>query len=321
MQRISSFHLGTRSTNSSSMRIGYVAVRRACLILSLAILTAGCLSLGRQGPTDESVITGRRLCQQGLEAMHGGRSIEAEAKFGQAIDSCPADYKARQYYAHALWQRGAADRAIAEMRSAIGLSGGDPRLMVELGQMHLSRGELSEAARHAELALQANAQLADAWTLRGDVLDKRGQSQAALDSYHRGLNYSPDDARLQMKVAEAYHRQGRPRRALATLQRLTDHYEPGHEPQRVLYLQGLSLAALNRNEEAVAMLTAASRQGPSSTTIMYHLAQSALKAGNLAAAHWAAEETLRLGVPPQDAKSLLARIESAQQAATQSMRR
>jgi tetratricopeptide (TPR) repeat protein len=207
------------------------------------------------------------------------------------------------------------------MSSAVTLSGGDPRLTVELGQMHLSRGELAEAARYAERALQADAQLADAWALQGDVFDEKEQLQAALDSYHRALNYSPTDANLQTKVAEAYHRQGRPQRALATLQRLTEQYEPGQEPRHLLYLEGLSLAALNRHEDAVAVLTAASRQGPPSQSIMYDLAQSALKAGRLGSAHWAAKDTLRLGADPRAAELLLAQIESAQQATAPSARR
>ncbi len=294
---------------------GFVAGQPARLgALGLALLlslTMGCAAWRCRNARDAHVIESRQLCQQGLAAWHKGKADEAETRFAAAIAACPTDQHARQRYAEALWQRGEGPQAIEQMREAVKLSGDDARLLVELGEMHASRGELDQALQQAELALRADTRLAGAWSLRGDILSQQGNMQPALESYHRALVYQPGDTRLRLALADIYRRQARPRRALSVLQTLADQYEHGHEPQQLLYLQGLALKDLKRYDDAAEALSLASRQGPPSADMMYELAETQLLAGRLAAAHWSAGETQRLGHDERRTNALASRIEAA----------
>jgi Flp pilus assembly protein TadD len=67
----------------------------------------------------------------------------AEASFRQAVDASPQDERARGEYAQLLWKRGATTEAVRHMTEAVRLSGGSPKLLVELGEMQLALGDLN----------------------------------------------------------------------------------------------------------------------------------------------------------------------------------
>ena len=274
------------------------------------LFAAGCVSLTRNGPVADSVIMARHLCQRGLHAIHNNQWGQAESAFARAVKACPDDQRARQHYADSLWRRGAIDQAIAEMSTAVELSEGDPSLIVQLGTMYLERGMLDEAFQQANLAVQTDRQMADAWALRSDVLRQQGKTQQALDSYHRALSYSPDDPRLGLEVAELYRELNRPRRALLVLQGLTKQYEPGHEPPRLLVLQGLALKALGRYDDALEQLRLARRGAVPTADVLFQMAELELRAGNVDSAWRDAVEAGRRGADREATDALLARIEA-----------
>ena len=111
--------------------------------------------------------------------------------------------------------------------------GGDPELLVRLGEMNLARGDLDAAEMRAEAAIKNQRQLASAWALRGDVQKERGRMDEALLSYHRALAYQEQYPRVQIAIAEVYRYQDRPQRALSTLDHLFDRYAPGTVPSEV----------------------------------------------------------------------------------------
>lgn len=284
------------------------------LLLALMSLTSviGCAALGRRRPADDSVIEARHLCQQGLNAVHSSRWDQAESAFAQATRVCPADQRARQHYADALWRRGAMDQAIDQMKTAIKLSGGDPNLIIQLGKMDLERDQLGVALQQADLALQTNPQLTEGWALRGDVLQRQGKSQAALDSYHRALSLSPEHAEVRLRVAEIYGQMRQPRRALAVLQELADQFEPGQEPARVLFLQGIAMKEIGRYDDALEQLLLARQRTSPTPELLVHLAELQFMTGNLMAARRDLNEAQRLGANPQATRALMARIEERQ---------
>jgi len=288
-------------------------LRRLTLLTAAAAVgvLGGCAAIGNRGPVEQHVIDSRQHLQLGLEAADQRQWDDAERRFAEAVECCPDNPRAREHYAEALWQRGAAGEAIDQMELALHL-GADPSLRVRLGQMYLAEGRLARAARQADLAVAADATPAAAWALRGDVLRREGHTDQALAAYHRALGYPQVDPWVRVEVAEIYRTLDRPDRAAATLQRALEMYVPGQEPQRMLYLQGLALKALGRHAEAVDALAAAADRGQATWPIMYDLAEAELLAGRPANARWAAQEAVRLAADPRPAEQLLLRIEEAQ---------
>ena len=218
--------------------------------------------------------------------MERGDARTAEALFAEAIKSYPDDPAARRHYADALWQRGAHREALLQAEEALRLAGDDPAIAVQLGEMNLAVGQLDEARQLANAALDADPRSAAAWALRGRVAEQAGSLDDALADFHRGLSFAPGDQRLLLETAEVHRSLGQPKQALSTLSVLSDTYAAHEEPVRVLYLKGLSLAALERHADAVdAYSTAIARQG-TSAELLARVADSQLRMGQLEAAEY-----------------------------------
>ena len=64
--------------------------------------------------------------------------------------------------------------------------------MVVLGACALDQGDSPEAARWAERALEVNSRNADAYLLKGAILQSRGQKAEARQAYQRYLELAPN---------------------------------------------------------------------------------------------------------------------------------
>ena len=255
-------------------------------VLAAAILVAagGCRAFRCQTASDETVAEARQLSLQGMTARDRGRWDQAEAFYADAVLKCPGDERARCGYAESLWQRGAEQEAVVHMEEAVRLSGHDPERLVQLGEMYLARGELSRAREQADRAVRANRQLAAAWALRGKVLRAQGSRTEALASFHRALTIRQQYPEVQLALAETYNEQGRPQRALATLQALADSFPPEQIPVDVLIHQGFALRQLGRHRDAAESLAAAAERDNASADLLYELGLAQISAGDTAAA-------------------------------------
>ena len=258
------------------------------------LVAGGCRAFRCPAVSDEAVAEARQLSLQGMTARERGRWDQAEALYADAVRKCPRDERARCGYAQSLWQRGAQEEAVAHMEEAVRLSGHDPERLVELGEMYLARGELSRAAAQADRAIAANRQLAPAWALRGKVLLAQGSRTDALASFHRALTIRQQYPEVQMALAETYNQQGRPQRALATLQSLADSFPPEQVPVEVLIHQGLALRQLGRHRDAAESLAQAAERGSPSAELLYELGRTQLTAGDSAAARLSIAAALEL---------------------------
>jgi tetratricopeptide (TPR) repeat protein len=259
--------------------------------LGMALVTTGCVSLSKN-KLDTNILEARQLSLRGMDAMQRGRLTDAEILFSRATQLCPLDERMQCHYAQTLWQLGNRDQAVQHMEEAVRLSGGNPELVVRLGDMYLANGDVAQAAEQADLAIQANRQLASAWALRGDVLRRQGHTDESLANYHRALSYQEHFPQVQLAIAETYRAQGRHGRALATLRALSDGYPAGETPQYVLFLQGVTLKDLERYEAAVERLTAAASRGEPSADLLYHLAEARLRTGDPVNARLAVQSAL-----------------------------
>jgi len=275
------------------------------------VLAGGCHLAGSKGPVSKSLATCRQLSQQGIAAAERGQLTRAQRLLARAVSTYPLEPDARRNYADVLWQLGARDEAVAQLKEAAGLAGEDATIRARLAEMYLATGQIELAGRNANLAIDLDPNLRTAWAIRGDLARAQGELDRALADYHRALGYAPNDRRITLEIAELYRRMNRPDRALATLQSLADSYPHGEEPPRVLHLLGNSLVALGRYDEGIESLAAAvDRAGPT-PELLCSLGEAELLAGRPSAA--AAQVRQALALKPQHgpARQLLQRIELA----------
>jgi tetratricopeptide (TPR) repeat protein len=245
--------------------------------------------------------------------MEKGQRQKAEELLAKAVKTCPGDPEARRHYAETLWQRGACREAVCQLEGAARLAAEDAPLRVRLAEMHLALGEVEPAGQCAEQAIGLNPKLAAAWAARGRVKRAAGEPQQALADCHRALGYAPDDRQILLEVAELHRQLNQPQRALQTLQSLADTYSPTEEPQRVLHLMGMAYMALGRYDDAAESLKAALAREKPTPEILCRLGEAELLAGHPAEAAAAVEQALALQPAHQPSRSLLGRIELAQQ--------
>lgn len=281
------------------------------LLIVASGLLSGCAAL-RRTSRDDPVLTSRQLSLRGMDAVHQGRWDDAESLFKSAIALHPGDERAHRQYAELLWRRGERELAIREMQESLKLSGGDPEVRVQLGAMYLERGDLHQAWAQAEEALAVHRQLVSAWALRGDVLNRLGQPDESLVSYHRALSYQPHAESVQLAIAEIYRSQNKPQRALATLQLLEEQYGTEPPPPRVLLLQGLALKSLQRYDEAIHVLSLACRRNGSDAESLFHLAECHWLSGDLANAGLAVQAALASNPTHEPSRRLHVDIQASQ---------
>ncbi len=279
----------------------------------IALVTAaaicGCASLRHKTAAPDAVAACRQLSREGVAAMERGDGPRAQSLLEEAVSASPSDVDARRQLAEVLWQAGSRQEAVVHMEAAVRL---DPRhapTLVRSGEMLLALGSADKALVRAERAMALDPTLPSAWALRGQVYRGRGEDEQALADFHQALRYNPHAPDALLEVAELQYQLGRPQRALATVQYLLDGYGPGEEPRRALWLQGLAYGAVDRRQDAVTSLYAASVRGPAEPELLYQLAQAQNAAGDPAAAAATARQAADAG--HEGGRLLLAQLEQA----------
>ncbi len=259
----------------------------------LIVSVGGCRAISRFGQSRQS-IAARKLSRQGQKAMHSGDWTTAEALFTEALDVSESDDRAHWGLAESLWQRGDHDEAIKHMEQAVRLSADDPVLLSRLGRMYADVGRDESAHRQSHMALAADRNSAEIWTLRGDCLAAGRQWEEALSAYHRALAIQPDLSVAQLHAAEIYREQGRYDRLLASMDRMRDHLGSDQTPSRSDVLRGIAMRELGRSDEARRCFVLAAQKNPADETPHLQLASLALESGDVSAARTSLGEALRL---------------------------
>lgn len=138
--------------------------------------------------------------------------------------------------------------------------------------MYMELGLLDDADRLSREAIRLAPRSADAWHLRGLVALARGQAEAALADFHRGLAVTPDDRDLLRDTAETYRRMNQPQRTLATLAILGETYGPQQTPADLLVLEAQAQESLGRISDAVESYRQAIAAGDASAETARRLA-------------------------------------------------
>ena len=226
----------------------------------------------------------KQLSLQGIDAQQRNQWERAETLFAAAILKSPSDERARYGYAEALWQRGLWQESVAQMEESVRLSAGDPQRRVRLGQMYRSIGDLAKARSQAEQAIATNSRLASAWALRGQVSQAQGNRGAALADYHQALSHEAGQPDVQLAIAEIYAQDGKPQRALATLQALGATNPGGHLAAEIAIREAKALHAMNRRDDACRLLAQAAQRSDAQIEIFHELVNMQLAAGDIIAA-------------------------------------
>lgn len=284
--------------------------RLTALAVMIATLT-GCQLTQRFGPVPKSLVASRQLSSRGISAIEREDWTEAETLLAQAVKTCPVDPQARRHYAEALWHRGEKQEALAQMDEALRLSSDDPKLLLSAAQMQADQGALESALASVEKSLDLDPHAPEAWALRGKLMQQAGLSRRALADYQKALGYDPQNREVLLATAELYRQLNEPQRALANLQTLVDLDPQGSESQQVLYLMGLSYAAMARYDEAGESMRLALRRGQPTSDILYSLAEVEMRAGRPEAAQAATQQLLALDPQNTAGRELSQRVEVA----------
>jgi cytochrome c-type biogenesis protein CcmH/NrfG len=131
---------------------------------------------------------------------------EAQKAANEAVALSASDPGARLILAEALAGGGATDDAVEAFKLAHGLDGTNPRPLVRAAEVLLAAREPMKASAHAEAAVRAFPDDAQAWLVLGDVEFATGDKKGARDAWTKALSAPKgtiDRAAVQKRLAGA----------------------------------------------------------------------------------------------------------------------
>jgi tetratricopeptide (TPR) repeat protein len=174
----------------------------------------------------------------------------------------------------------------------------DPLLLVQLGRMYLELDDPLAAEIRADQALKLENQLPAAWSLKGDIFCRAGDTSQALRAYQQALSLAPDDYECRMAMARIYLASGRPLRAVNTLSQLEGRQAHLRDPGEYWELYGTGLLALGRADEAAEALVQSLPLRRPSASLLSALVQAYGDSGQPEQAERTAELARQI-LPPQ----------------------
>jgi tetratricopeptide (TPR) repeat protein len=278
-------------------------------VLAAGLFCGGCSTFRKQKAVPDSVATCRQLSYEGIAAMELGHLEHAHELLDKAVKTSPGDVDARRQLAEVLWRSGSREEAVVHMQAAVGLDPERPATVVRCGEMLLGLGAADRALARAEEAIALDGTLAAGWALRGRVYRQQGDLERSLADLQQALRYSPNAGDILQDAAEVQYQLGRPQRSLATIQHLLNVAPAGAEPREALWLAGLAYGAVDRREEAVASLYAATLRGEPHPELLYQLARAQSSAGRPGEAAVTVRQALAADHKHQPSQELLAQLE------------
>ena len=192
-------------------------------------------------------------------------------------------------------RQGALDAAKATAERAVELAPGLAEAHTALGLVQARTQKVAEARASLERAVQLDANLGMAWMHLGEVLAVLpDQAQAAVDALRRACGLMPRDPRPLNALAGVLMAYKRYDDAIAAYRGATAAAaEPG--PADMLNNMGVALERLERRDEAVSMIRAASLIRPDSPAIQDNLGNALLGTARAEEAEACHRRALALG--------------------------
>jgi len=191
--------------------------------------------------------------------------------------------------AHALYDEGLYDDALALLREGLALYPDAVELHVGVGYARLAREEFAWARRAFEAASVIDPEHEDALAGLGEVLFKFGQADAGLRIFERiiELGYD-DDVELMLQIGRALFREGYADRALEFFERAVTHAPDSAEAAACI---GYAQHRLDHDDEAMQALRHALALDPEFSEARVYVANLLYDAGDLDAAMAEFEKT------------------------------
>ncbi len=184
--------------------------------------------------------------------------------------------------AHALYNEGKYDEALALLREAVALYPNAVELHVGFGYARLAREEYAWARRSFEEALVLDPEHEDALAGLGEVLLKFGQVDAGLRAFEQTVTLGyDDDVDLMLQIGRALFREGFVDSALEYFSRAANHAEDSADAVACV---GYAKHRMGNDAEAVGSLTHALQLDPQLVEARVYLANLMYDAGDLDAA-------------------------------------
>ena len=181
--------------------------------------------------------------------------------------------------AHALYDEGQYDEALAVLREGLALYPTSVELHVGAGYARLARDEFAWARRSFEEALTLDPEHEDALAGLGEVLLKFGQVEAGLRAYERTIELGyEDDVELMLQIGRALFREGYVEQSLAFFERAVRHAEDSAEAVACI---GYAQHRLGNDAEAMVALRRALTVDPQFAEARVYLANLLYDAGDL----------------------------------------
>ncbi len=226
----------------------------------------------------EKVSSARNWARDGFAAVKQGKLAKAKTCFSNAARELPEDHRLTANLARTEFDQGNIDSAIGVMETAVANSG-DPALHAEVGEMYLAAGRWLQANRHADLALEKDYRLSQAWILKGKLASGKGDRQTALQYFHRASGLDSKNEQLQLLIARTYLAMGRPMQSLSATETLLGQHTVANQPDEAVLAKAEALLALKQTETAISVLEAAAARPQCSKEIFFQLGQMQLQAG------------------------------------------
>ena len=204
--------------------------------------------------------TGGGLARLFLAAalVQEGRAPDAERLLREIITEQPDEPRALMALAELLVSRGAVDEAAGLLRRAAEASASiAPRLA--LAQLLIAQGQLAEAQRELDVAAEAAPESAEVMALRGIAALAEGRAEDAVALLQRAEPLLPNRLGVTLALARAQLASGRPQAAKAALTRVLEK-APTSLPLRVAL--GEAELALGNVQEALSIAAALKAEFP-----------------------------------------------------------
>jgi len=169
-----------------------------------------------------------------------------------------AEVKLGLAWGHLL--RGEVEQGEAAIEAAIEIAPASSRLLSDLAEVRLSRGDLRGAIEALEARVARGAPAEEHFRL-ATMLVETGEPERAVESYRACLALAPDSAAANHNLGGLLRRLGRPAEAVAPLETATRLMPDDPSSQIEL---GLTYAALGRREEAARCVRRAIELAPDS---------------------------------------------------------
>ena len=181
--------------------------------------------------------------------------------------------------AHALYNEGKYDEALALLREAVALYPSAVELHVGFGYARLAREEYAWARRSFDEALVLDPEQEDALAGLGEVLLKFGQVDAGLRAFEKTVTLGyEDDVDLMLQIGRALFREGFVEIALTYFEHAVAHAEDSAEATACV---GYAQHRMGNDAEAIVSITRALDLDPQLVEARVYLANLRYDAGDL----------------------------------------